>query len=510
MATPIPSNEASFTLSEVLEATGGRVLFSGGSSLTARGVTTDSRAALKGRLFVALKGENFDAHAFLGIVREGAASLVIVEEREDLRRLLVEQGYSTAQETAQPAVVAVADTLVALGALAQHHRTRWQGKLIAVAGSAGKTTTRSVIFSLLSHRFPGRVHATRGNLNNRIGVPMTLLGLLEEHDFAVVELGTNCPGEVRCLTEMSRPDVAVLTLIDLEHTEGLGDLEGVEREESQVLSLLSEQGVAVGFGEDERVSRCITEARCGTRLRYGTQSGFELRILSRRLIRPESEEVVLEREDGSRLSVNSPLVGKPGALALAAAILVVENLTQNTLSATEAELALARAGERGRANVLKLKGDVIVVDDSYNASPASVEAAILTGEELSRLSGGRLWLVLGEMLELGELSFSSHQAMGQRAGESLAEGAAFIQGDAQFAYNEAKKRLPWCRFFSDASAVSEELALKIDPGDVVVVKASRGVRAERVVEGLAARLGVMNDSSGGQAKAAPQGGVEPT
>jgi UDP-N-acetylmuramoyl-tripeptide--D-alanyl-D-alanine ligase len=215
MESALPENQARFTLGELARATGGTLAGPGGAEREVVGVSTDSRASLGGKLFVALKGERFDGHSFAeGAAKAGAAAILV---ENDVGALPI------------PAL-RVPSTLGALGAIAGLHRSRFPGRLIAVGGSAGKTTTRSAVGAVLELCAPGRVHQTSGNLNNLIGVPLVLLGLTPEQRYAVVELGTNAPGEVAALTAMAKPDAGLLTLIGLEHTEGLGDLDGVERE----------------------------------------------------------------------------------------------------------------------------------------------------------------------------------------------------------------------------------------------------------------------------------------
>ncbi len=477
MATPIPDNNAPFTLAEIVEATSGEVLLTPQGGASASGVTTDTRGELEGKVFVALRGENFDAHAYLSQAVQAGARILIVQQETSVSFLM--NGKFSAV-----GVVLVKDTLTALGKLARFHRERWAGRMAAVAGSAGKTTTRSVISSLLSLARPGKVHSTQGNLNNRIGVPMTLLGLTAETEFAVVEIGTNTPGEVRELAAMTQPDVAVLTLIDLEHTEGLGDLTGVEKEERAIFSAMAGTGVAIGFGEDERVHRSVQLANCAERILYGFEKERDLQICDREILRPGWALVVLERKDGSRLSINTPLAGRPGALALAAGVACVESLLGERLQQEACSQAIASAGEPGRNSLVELPGPRYVIDDTYNSNPISVLNSVSTGLELSQKCGGNLWLVLGEMLELGELSEVSHRKMGKMAAQSGAKGAFFVQGQARLALSACQESLEHAEYFSSSKEVVAHLGPMVELCDVVVVKASRGVRAERVVEDL--------------------------
>lgn len=276
----------------------------------------------------------------------------------------------------------------------------------------------------------------------------------------------------------------------MEHTEGLGDLDGVEAEERAVFDFLRPGGTAIGFGEDERVLRSVLGSLASRKLSYGFEPERDLCIFDRGLRSERVAWLDLKRADGSRLTFDCPLLGRPGALAVAAGILGVETLKEGRLSADQCERALRRAGEPGRNSLVELTGNRFVIDDSYNSNPGSVAISVGTGIELSERCGGRVWLVLGEMLELGRLAAESHRQMGEIAASSGAAGAFFVQGDARISAEIAENRLPLVRFFDSAAEVAPMLAPLLQSGDVVVVKASRGVRAERVVEGLAERLGL--------------------
>ncbi|HYJ11762.1 MAG TPA: UDP-N-acetylmuramoyl-tripeptide--D-alanyl-D-alanine ligase, partial [Polyangiaceae bacterium] len=240
-AAPLPSNSLVLNLADVARATTGELL--GAADLAIRGVSTDSRGNLQGKLFVALSGERFDGHDFVGRARELGAAAVLVER----------------DVPSEIPAVKVTSTLSALGALGALRRKSWGGKLVAVAGSAGKTTTRAAISALLEAAEPGAVHYARGNFNNLIGVPLVLLSLGDSERLAVVELGTNRPGEVEALTRMVQPDAALLTLIGYEHTEGLGDLDGVEAEEGALFAHLPRAAVALGNSDDARVARQLAK-----------------------------------------------------------------------------------------------------------------------------------------------------------------------------------------------------------------------------------------------------------
>lgn len=471
MATPLPENGATFELDELVAVTSGELL-QGGASGSVSGISTDTRSDLRGKAFVALVGERFDAHELLPQAVEAGARCLIVERDTGLRP----EGV---------AVVRVGSTLDALGDLARAHRRRWGGRVVAIAGSAGKTTTRSTVAAVLEALRPGRVHATRGNLNNRVGLPLTLLAARPEHEICVLEIGTNRTGEVPALANVAEPDVGVLTLIDLEHSEGLGDLDAIEREEGALLSALRSAGAAIGNGDDPRVRRQIAQSTAARRILYGTGEDADYRISERRAVGYEGGEVVATRP-GEEIPVRFevPLLGEPGALAATAAWAVAELVEGRPIAGDVLTAALRGVGEAGRLARVVLSDGCLVIDDSYNANPASVRKSIETAAELASLRDGQLWLVLGEMRELGERTAPEHREMGRFAAKSPARALFVLGALAEPAVAAASDGGLSVTFCPDATDAVEPLLQHIGPKDVVLVKASRGVRAERVVEGL--------------------------
>ncbi len=468
-SVPLPDNRVPFSIEEALQATGGVLVQQGPSSVL--GVCTDTRALLAGNAFVALSGERFDGHRFLDQAVAAGADLLVVERS---RASDVPRG---------PSVISVPDTTTALGDLARWHRLRWGNTVIAIAGSAGKTTTRAVVEALLCALRPGLVHRTRGNFNNRIGVPLTLLGCLSHHSVCVLELGTNRPGEVAELCRISRPDIGLLTLIDLEHTENLGDLDGVEAEEGDLLASLSPMGVAIGYGDDARVRRQMNASPALKKLSYGTDPSSDLVVGERALLTPIRSLVELSLLD-QKFRVQSALCGLSGALSAGAAVLTAHALFPEELNSAVIESALGDVRVPGRSTVLTLPSGTLVVDDTYNSNPASVRLSVQNGRELTDFTGGRLWLVLGDMLELGELSEGEHREMGRFAASSGAYALCTVGDQARWATDEARAAGFSSWHFHDADEVGPVLAPKLASTDIVVVKASRGVRAERIVRYL--------------------------
>ncbi|HKO53555.1 MAG TPA: UDP-N-acetylmuramoyl-tripeptide--D-alanyl-D-alanine ligase [Polyangiaceae bacterium] len=468
MASLIPQNSAAFSLSQVATLCAGRVL---GADAECVGVSTDTRADLRGQLFVALRGERFDGHDFAQQALERGAAGVLVER--ELPRL--------------GAGVVVSSTLTALGCLAAAHRQRWAKRIVGVAGSAGKTTTRSAISALLSELNPGAVHFASGNLNNLIGVPLVLLGLRPEHSIGVVEIGTNEPGEVRTLSTMAAPDLAVLTLIGIEHSEGLGDLDGIEREEGEIWSGLVAEGLAVANADDPRVQRTLQTINHTRSLSYGYAEGANYRLRSRTASALGGSQLEIERrtsfaQDAIRLE--TPLLGEAGAYATLAALAVGEWLGQAALEPARVSRALSAAGEPGRLTPIELADGTVVLDDSYNSNPASVKSSLATAREIARARAARLVLVIGEMRELGALAAEQHAEVGGWLAESGGALLVAVMGDAERFLEPAKRAGLDAHFAADAEQALELLLSRLQPKDVVLVKASRGVGAERLVRGL--------------------------
>jgi len=470
MSAPLPINHVELSLGEVARATGGELR---GADLKICGVSTDSRAELSGALFLALVGERFDAHHFVEQARErGAAAL------------LVERDVETTLPT-----VKVKSTLAALGALGALRRQTWGGKVVAVAGSAGKTTTRAALSALFEAVEPGAVHYVRGNFNNLIGVPLVLLSLSDRERIAVVEIGTNRPGEVAALTRMSTPDLGVLTLIGYEHTEGLGSLDGVELEEG---ALLAGSGIAVGNGDDERVLTQLQNAP-GCRISYGQGADVDYRFrvlsMSARGSHLEVGRVVAGRTLTTRFDIST--LGDAGAYAACAALAAVETLLQRGVPAETCTRAFASAlaREAGRLCPVELSGGILLLDDTYNANPESVESSLKTARQLADQRQVELVLVLGEMRELGDLSASLHRRVGEAAAAHKPQLLLTVTGDARLISDVASAQGVNSEFVADADAAAELLLERLRGPAVVLVKASRGVRAEKVVERLIAAKG---------------------
>jgi len=416
-----------------------------------RGISTDSRAIARGELFVALVGENFDGHDYIGSAIEKGATAIVVARP-------IDAGVPT---------YVVADTLVALGRLASHWRRTWGGAAVMVAGSNGKTTTKDLIRAALSGAM--QVHATTGNLNNRIGVPLTLLAVPAHAEIAVIEAGTNLPGEVATLREIIDPDITVVTSVGEEHLEGLGDLEGVLREEAA-----SFDGVRIAV--TPAVQPEIAEAARG-RAREVITAG-----LDEGDVRPSAWSIspegigTLELE-GTKITV--PLRG-------------LHNLRNSMLAIAVARacgVADERAGEGiERMQVPRMRvaweqlGRATLINDAYNANPGSTRAAI---DLIRNVGAGRQRvIVLGTMRELGAASERCHDDITALA---LDSGADLIAGVGEFADSLgrlAKRRDKRIVIASSVEELWSALQPRLKPDAVILLKASRGVQLERLVPHL--------------------------
>jgi UDP-N-acetylmuramoyl-tripeptide--D-alanyl-D-alanine ligase len=437
------------------------------NTATTTRVTTDSRNVRAGDLFVALGGEHFDGHDYVVTAAQNGATGAMVRDTWE-RPSGLPQTFS---------LVRVADPLEALQRFATWYRRTLQTKVVAVGGSNGKTSTKEMVAAGLRRSW--RTQATVGNLNNHIGVPLTLLTLEESDDAAVVELGTNHPGEIAVLAAMACPDVAVLTNIGPEHLEFFKDEAGVAQEEGALLEALSPEGLAVLNGDDPWTGqlRKRTAARVVT---AGFGMGCDVRVVEVKDT-ATGQSLVVESQ-GDRVGIELPLWGRHmvsnAALAWAAGTAL--GLDPQTVAEGLAEVAVPG----GRMRVF-LSGGIRVIDDTYNANPASMRAAL---QELVRLPGHRV-AVLGAMGELGDDAPRHHEEVGRFAAE-LGVDRLIAVGACSEHYRRGAGAL--CESVSDAKEAASRLKAGLKPGDHLLLKASRSARLELVLQGL----GMMPEAAG--------------
>lgn len=478
MATPLPANAASFSLDELLAATGGRLVQ--GAARRVTHVSTNTREMGPGAAFVALQGESHDAHEYVEAAAQAGARVAIVERGVDAPPDL--------------ALIHVDSTLKALGDLARAHVERWRtpGRvLMAITGSAGKTTTRVALSALFEQLFPGEFVATTGNLNNRIGVPMVLFSLADAHRVAVLEFGTSEPGEIAELCRIARPDVGILTLIAPAHLEGLGSVEGVAKEKGALFDSLLSSGVAIGNADDPRVRAALAKS-CAAQVSYGRHEDASVRLVGRLPQGVTGAEVSVAHR-GQRSVFRTPLVGEAGALASAAALAAVEAAFDIAMDGPQLTTALSRAVFAHQTQRLvphHFSNGLIVLDDTYNANPASMAASIEAAAEMANTMNRRLVLVLGEMGELGDESAARHEELGRAAAASGARLVLSVgAGECWRVAEQAERAGLSAQHQRSVEEVASALENKAQADDLVLVKASRFVGADRIAALLAQRYG---------------------
>ena len=446
-----------FQLRDVVRATGGR--FFGDEASLEREiafVTSDSRTAGPGALFVAFKGARVDGHDFMAdCLARGAAACI--SEREP-----------GAGET--PCVV-VDSSLRATGALAAWHRGRFDIPVVGITGSVGKTTTKEMIAAVLAQKYA--THKTEKNFNNELGVPQTLLRLDDEHQVSVVEMGISDFGEMRRLTAMVRPTIAVFSVIGHAHLEFLGDRDGVLRAKAEIFEGMDADGVAILNGDDDKLAACHPAMR---RVLYGLGEGNDVRAENVRNLGTDGIRLTI-RHAGGAFEAHIPAFGSHmvyAALAGAAAGL--------ELGLSEAQIAAGIESYRtvgDRARIIKA-GDITVISDCYNANPNSMKAAL---DSLAALDGRRV-CVLGDMLELGPDTARLHAEVGAYAAKA-GVGQVIACGDlARHICEGARAAGAEALFFEDKAALIGRLSDIVRPGDRILVKASHSMAFEDIVAAL--------------------------
>ena len=492
MATPIPVNEATFSVDDLVRIVDGQLLSpcaahsNGGNSIA--GVCTDSRNVKPGNLFVALSGERFDGHEHLQKAIDAGARALIVSKDVCVR--------------GDVAVLRVSDTLKALGMLGREHRRRWahdanqakrSAKVVAVTGSAGKTTTCRAIRAVLgaineNSEAGGRVHASVGNLNNAIGIPMVLFGLGPQHEAAVIEIGTNSQGEIAYGASLAEPDVAVFTLVACAHTLGLGSIEAVAEEKGALLASLGSNGVCVANADDALVMSQVARSRGARVLTYGYAQEADVRVVECTQRGCEGQDLVIAVRDGDRervMRVRVPLLGAAGVYAAVASLAAAFGVYGPAMDWDGAIRGLgAMRAESGRLSPRVLSCGAVLIDDAYNANPASMRDSIDVAAKLAVEREMRLMLVLGEMRELGAHSEREHRKVGQQVGQVCPSVLVSVGSDARFIAEEASARGVVAVHKEDSESAVEPVLDAVGSGDVILVKGSRGIALEHVVRAL--------------------------
>jgi len=426
----------------------------------AQACSIDSRTVGVGQLFFAVKGERLDGHDFVDQALERGAVAAVVR-RDQLGRY---------PERAR--LLAVEDTLVALQTLAMAVRKLWGKPLIGITGSMGKTTTKEAIAHVLSARL--RVLKSEGNFNNHFGLPLMLLKLEPEHDVAVIEMGMSHAGEIRALAKIAQPEVGVVTNVAPVHLEFFDSVAGIARAKYELIESLPSGGTAVLNADDEYVSQFGRDFK-GKVVMYGTRATADVRaenVRSRGAEGSEFDVVVGSVREHARL----PLVGEHNVLNALAAVAVGLERGLKASEAVGALASLAPADKRGE--VLRL-GNITVINDCYNCNPKALSAMV---DALAAMEARRRIVVAGAMLELGPAEEDLHRQAGRHIAEKKIDVLLGVNGPAQAMVEAARQAGTRAEFVSTAEEAGEWLASEARDGDVILMKASRGVKLEKALE----------------------------
>ena len=439
------------TLREVAAACNGEL--HGDPDIQITSIVTDSRKAGKDSLFAAIKGERADGHRFIPATAEQGAVCALCEEAPDCG----------------VAYILVESTLVALKGIAEYYRSLFTIPFIGITGSVGKTSTKEFISSVLSQKY--RVHKTSGNFNNELGVPITLFGLEEDHEVAVIEMGISGFGEMTRLAKMVRPDISVITNIGCCHLENLGDRDGVLKAKTEMFSYLKDNGTIILCHDDDKLST-VTEYNGIRPIFYGTGDD-EYR----------AEDIVEHRLLGVgctlihgdiRIEVTVPTMGRHNVLNALCAMAVGDKLG---LTAEEIKRGIESFKNVGSRNRIIKTDRYTIIDDCYNANPTSTKAGLDT---LATLSGRRV-AVLGDMKELGKDALSLHREVGAYAKEKSIDCLIAV-GELSKAAAEGYGEGAW--YFPDVESCIQGLKELVKQDDTILVKASHSMHFEKITEAL--------------------------
>jgi UDP-N-acetylmuramoyl-tripeptide--D-alanyl-D-alanine ligase len=478
----INNDSPKFSLEDVLKATAGD-LVAGAKEKIFYGISTDSRLVKKGNLFIALKGEKFDGHVFVNeAVEQGAAGIIVNDAK-------VSKDLTNKKVT----VIKVADTLVALGDLAREWRKRFFIPVIGLTGSSGKTTTKEMIAAVIGRK--KNILKTEGNLNNLIGLPQTIFRLTTEHELAILEMGTNTRGEIKRLTQIALPDIGLITNVGPAHLAGFGSIDVVSEEKGDLFLNMSPSGTIIVNIDDKAVAICA-ERWIGRKITFSMSPNADVTVKDIKMngIKGMSFNLVVGE---NTQKVEMKIVGLHhvnNAMAAAAAAFTV-----GTDIKTIAEGLAEFRPFSGRMEMVKLRNGSFLLDDSYNANPASVREALMTLKDLKVHHNG--FVFLGDMLELGTESEEMHRKIGMLIA-TIGINTLFLQGN--FSKVTAAGAMegglsPENIFFlSNENNGINYLKENLKKGDWILVKGSRGMKMEKIVAQICDDFG--NDRINGNNK----------
>ncbi len=426
----------------------------------AHGYSIDSRTIQPGEIFFAVKGERLDGHDFVQqAIDRGAAAAVV--RRDQLSRYAAKQ-----------ALIPVEDTLVALQTLAACVRRKWGKPVIGITGSAGKTTTKEAVAHILSTRY--RVLKSEGNFNNHFGLPLMLLKLQPEHDIAVIEMGMSHAGEIAALAKIAQPDVGVVTCVAPVHLEYFDSIAAIARAKYELVTSLLPGGTAVLNSDDEYVSQFGRDFH-GKAIFFGLKATAGVRAEDIELLGPAGTRFTLV-VGGDRQKLETPLVGTHNVYNLLAAVAASVDRGITPAQAAAALATLKPADKRGQ---IEKVGGVTVLNDCYNSNPKALQSMV---DALAAMPGMRRIVVAGEMLELGPAGEELHRECGRYLAQRGIDRLLGVRGLAKAMVEAARDRGASAEFVATPEEAGEWLARETRDGDVVLLKASRGVKLERALE----------------------------
>jgi len=444
------------------EATGGNST----CNWEADGVQIDSRAVKNGDLFIAIIGENQDGHKYVKQALELGAAAVVSYIPEDV-----------AQDA--PLLV-VKDTMEALWNLARFSRARFSGKIAMVTGSVGKTSTKEMLAHVLEHQ--GKVHATIGNLNNHYGLPLTMARMPKDADFAVLEVGMSGPNEISPLSVLAKPDAAVITNVEPVHLEFFEGIEGIADAKSEVFDGLAEGGIAVVNRDNAqylRVKKNAESKGVANIVSFGQLEGCDYRLDEYR--DTEAGSLVKANLKGVDIEYEIGIPGKHQALNSLAVLAIAEAIGGDAKKAAVSFADYqAKAGRGKRITVSIGIGEVMIIDDTYNASPVSVSAALDTLGNLKRATGRRAVVALGDMFELGDSAPELHANLNEKIVENNIDLVFTAGGLTQNLANNLPENIR-AGHAEDSAKLAPKVLESLLDGDILMVKGSRGMRMENVV-----------------------------
>jgi UDP-N-acetylmuramoyl-tripeptide--D-alanyl-D-alanine ligase len=449
-------------VSDILKATGGK-LIQGNSELLINGISTDTRSIKQGEIFFALEGENYDGHKFVGqAIHNGAAGAVISSGKK--------AAYSFHNGFKKCALLEVADTLTALGELAKFYRNSLPASFIAVTGSNGKTTTKDMAYHVL--RNFKSVSRSRKSFNNLIGVPLTIFETETAHDFCIVEMGTNAPGEIKRLSEIIFPDFAILTNISNAHLEGLENIEGVASAKSEFIENMAEDGTLITNADDDWCNQ-IADRFNGKVISFGFNQSADIKASN---VKRNDSGFVFTVNDS--LTVNLPVFGKHNIYNALAVIAMCDTVGVGIEVICDKFIDFKLPPMRMEKQIC---GGIVVVNDGYNSNPSSMSSAL---DEFSQwMTSGRKVLICGDMLELGNYAERLHKEVGAKVADANIDVLWTVGPFSRFVAEEAiANGMPRENILS--CETSEEMcsfvASQLKKDDTVLIKGSRRMKLECV------------------------------